>query len=311
MTLKQIYDLAIKIGIKNDFRTNKEIDDHLKRKKEEYDKLPKEEKEFFDKERLTNPYSDTRIHFDSGKPIKKALAGIDVTVGGLALAKEMGFDTVINHHPIGKALIGLDDVMETQIDLLEKHGIPVHIAEKITKIRISEVARGISPVNHYVLPDAAKLLKINLINIHSPADNCAQKIVDEKIRKSNPRYVGDILKTIDDIKEYKEAKKRGAGSMLFSGNEKNRCGKIFVGMAGGTEGSKDIFQAMSNAGVGTIVDMHLAEEHRKQAEKAHINVVIAGHISSDSVGMNVVLDEVEKGGIKITPWGGLIRKEGS
>ncbi len=68
---------------------------------------------------------------------------------------------------------------------------------------------------------------------------------------------------------------------------------------------------MSNAGVGTIVDMHLAEEHRKQAEKAHINVVIAGHISSDSVGMNVVLDEVEKGGIKITPWGGLIRKEGS
>lgn len=308
MTLKQIYDLAIKIGIKNDFRTKKEIDDHLKRKKEEYDKLSKEEKEFFDRERLTNPYSDTRIHFDTNKSIKKALAGIDVTVGGLVLAKEMGFDTVINHHPIGKALIGLDDVMETQIDLLEKHGIPVHIAEKITKIRISEVARGISPINHYVLPDAAKLLKINLINIHSPADNCAQEIVDEKIRKSKPRYVGDILKTINDIKEYKEAKKRGAGSMLFSGNKKNRCGKIFVGMAGGTEGSKDIFQAMSNAGVGTIVDMHLAEEHRKQAEKAHINVVIAGHISSDSVGMNVVLDEIEKKGVKIIPWGGLIRK---
>lgn len=309
MNLKQVYNLAIKIGIKNDFRTKKEIDNLLKRKKEEFNKLPPKEKEFFDKEKLTNPYSDTRIHFDSGKPVKKALAGIDVTVGGLVLAKEMGFDTVISHHPIGKSLTGLDDVMDMLVDLLEKNGIPIHIAEKITKKRISEVARGVSASNHYVVPDAAKLLGVNLINIHSPADNCVQKIVDEKIMKAKPRYVKDVLEVIDSLKEYKEAKKKGAGSMLFSGSEKNRCGKVLVGMSGGTEGSKDIFQAMSNAGVGTIVDMHLAEEHRKQAEAAHINVVIAGHISSDSIGMNMVLDEIEKEGVQITPWGGLIRGE--
>lgn len=307
MNLKQIYDLAIKIGIENDFRSKKEITDYLKRRRYEYNKLPKEEKEFFDKEKLTNPYSDTRIHFDNGRPVKKALSGIDVTVGGLMLAKELGFDTVINHHPIGKALTGLDDVMEMHIDLLEKNGVPVHMAEKITKIRISEVARGVSASNHYLVPDAARPLNVNLINIHGPADNCAQRIVNEKIQKANPRYVGDVLKAINSIKEYKEAKKNGAGSMIFAGNEKNRCGKVVVGMAGGTEGSKDIFQAMSNAGIGTIVDMHLAEEHRRQAEAAHINVVIAGHISSDSVGMNVVLDKIAQKGVSITPFGGLIR----
>jgi len=54
--------------------------------------------------------------------------------------------------------------------------------------------------------------------------------------------------------------------------------------------------------------MHMTEKHRKQAEKNHINVVIAGHIASDSVGMNLLLDGLEEKGIEILPCSGLIRK---
>jgi putative NIF3 family GTP cyclohydrolase 1 type 2 len=78
-------------------------------------------------------------------------------------------------------------------------------------------------------------------------------------------------------------------------------------MTGGTEGSKEIYQAMANAGIGTVVGMHQSEDHRKNAEKAHINVVVAGHISSDSVGMNIILDELEKKGVEIVAFGGLTR----
>jgi len=53
--------------------------------------------------------------------------------------------------------------------------------------------------------------------------------------------------------------------------------------------------------------MHQSEEHRKEAEAANINVVIAGHISSDSLGMNIFLDELEKEKIELTPCSGLIR----
>jgi hypothetical protein len=54
--------------------------------------------------------------------------------------------------------------------------------------------------------------------------------------------------------------------------------------------------------------MHLSEEHRKEAEKRHMNVVIAGHISSDNVGMNLILDAVQKKGkIKIIPCSGFRR----
>jgi hypothetical protein len=116
------------------------------------------------------------------------------------------------------------------------------------------------------------------------------------------------LEILERVPEYQEAKKQGAGPVLFSGDKKNRAGKIVASeITGGTEGSKEIYQAMANAGVGTIIGMHQSEDHRKAAEAAHINVVIAGHISSDSIGMNLFLDELEKKGLEIIPFAGLIR----
>ena len=68
-----------------------------------------------------------------------------------------------------------------------------------------------------------------------------------------------------------------------------------------------MYEKMSQAGIGTILSMHIGEESRKEAEKHHINVVVAGHMSSDSLGMNLFLDELEKKGVKIVPTSGLIR----
>ena len=64
---------------------------------------------------------------------------------------------------------------------------------------------------------------------------------------------------------------------------------------------------MAQSGIGTVIGMHISEEHKKEAEAANINVVIAGHMSSDSLGVNLFLDELEKQGIEIIPCSGLIR----
>ena len=78
-------------------------------------------------------------------------------------------------------------------------------------------------------------------------------------------------------------------------------------ITGGTEGSHDIYEKMANAGVGTVIAMHQSEKHRNFAEKAHVNVVIAGHMSSDSIGLNLFLDKLEEREISIVPCSGLIR----
>jgi hypothetical protein len=54
--------------------------------------------------------------------------------------------------------------------------------------------------------------------------------------------------------------------------------------------------------------MHIREEDRREAVKHYINIVIAGHIASDSLGMNLILDKLEERGVEIIPCSGLIRE---
>lgn len=310
MTVKQIYDLAIKMGIKADFRDSKEIQKLLKRIKDKFGKLNDEQKREFDQERLINPYSDTRILNDlPGKKIKKILTGIDMESAEMLLAKQIGnVDLVLAHHPEGKSLALLDDVMHLQADVLHQYGVPINVAEGVLRERISEVSRGISAVNHNRAVDAARILGLGFMNIHTPADNLAAQFLDKKIKKDKPEYVGEIIKSLKEIPEHQEAIKIGAGPRLFTGSEDNRTGKIaLTEITGGTSGSPKMYEKMAQAGIGTIVGMHMSEQHKKEAEKHNINVVIAGHISSDSLGMNLFLDEIEKKGIEIIPCSGLIR----
>lgn len=309
MTIGDIYNLSILEGINTDLRDNKHIEETQKRLLSTYNKMSEDEKVDFDTERLTNPFSDTRILFgDSQKKVKKILVGIDIDGSELFLAKELGgIDLVLSHHPRGKALAGLDDVMQLQIDILNMYGVPVNIAEKLLRKRIEEVSRGISPANHNRTVDIARHLDLPLICIHTPCDNMAVKFVNEKLKIDKPLFLEDVISSLKEIPEYREAVQIGAGPRIFLGNKTNRVGKIMVDMTGGTEGSPEIYEKLAQAGIGTVVGMHISEKHRAEAEKANINIVIAGHMSSDSIGVNLFLDELEKNGIETIACSGLIR----
>ncbi|KPJ57582.1 NGG1p interacting factor NIF3 [Parcubacteria bacterium DG_74_2] len=311
MHQKEIFNLAIKIGTEADFRGKSAIEKFLKRKREKYEKLSKKEKEDFDIEALENPYLDSRIlNISKDTEIKKILVGIDIEPAEILLAKEIGnVDLIISHHPLGKGLAHLSDVMELQCDVLNSYGVPINIVEHLMKERISEVARGVNKLNHQRTVDTAKILGLNLICLHTPLDNLAAKFLKEKIEKEDSLMrIEDLLDLLKEISEYKEAVRIGAGPRIFVGDKERRCGKIAITeITGGTEGSPKLYEKMAIAGIGTIVSMHQSEEHRKEAEAAHINVIVTGHTPSDSLGINLFLDELEKKGIEIIPCSGLIR----
>ncbi len=317
MTIKQIYDLAVKLGIQTDLRGQTVVNKKLKKENEKYQQLSKKEKAEFDSERLTNPYSDTRIY--NGNPnqeVKRIMTGIDIETGEVLLAKELSkdkpIDLIISHHPVGQGLAGLDEVMHMQAEICELYGVPINIAESLQKRRISEVARSVSAINHNKTVDAAKLSNVALMSTHTVTDNLVAKFLKNMLdrEKKNIDTVGDIIDLLKTIPEYQEAMKIKAGPRLFAGSPNNSTGKIaLTEITGGTEGAKDIYAEFSRAGVGTIVGMHMSEDRKKEAEKNHINVIIAGHISSDSIGMNLFLDELKKRGIEIIPCSGLIRVE--
>jgi len=312
MTIFQIYNLAIKMGVLADPRPKSRINKILAQAKKKYESLKGLRRGIFDRERLVNPYADTRILFGNlEKPIKKVLSGIDIGSGEIMIAQKMKADLIIAHHPQGIALAGLDGVMELQADLLASYGVPINIAESLLEKRMSEVARGIAPVNHQRIVDLARLANVPLICVHTPCDNQVYQAVNKKIGEESKRLetVGDIIDLLYTFPEYKEAGKLGAGPVIFAGKRGRRCGKIaLTEITGGTEGNKEIFKYMAAAGIGTVIGMHMSEPNRREAEKYHINVIIAGHIASDSIGMNVFLDALEKKGIEIAACSGLIRK---
>lgn len=310
MKIKEIYNLAITMGIDSDLRGREQVEKFLRRKKENYEKLPDIEKEEFDKDTLENPYSDSRIlNISEDREIKKIMVGIDIDPAEILLAKQLGgIDLIVAHHPRGKALATLYDVMEMQCEILSLYGVPINIAEGLMRPRISEVARGVNGINHQRGVDAARLLGFNLICLHTVCDNLAANFLKEKIESNSLEMVGDLMRLIKEIPEYKEAIKIGAGPKIFVGSEENRCGKIaLTEITGGSEGSPKLFEKMAQAGIGTIIGMHMSEEHKKEAEAANLNVVAAGHMSSDSLGTNLFLDELEKQNIEIIPCSGLIR----
>ena len=310
MRIQEIYNLAINKGIEADFRGREGIGRLLKRKKEKYEKLSGKEKEGFDLEALENPYLDSRIlNISQNKEIKRVLVGIDIEPAEILLAKEIeDVDLIISHHPLGKGLANLHEVMELQCDILNQYGVPINVAEGLMKERIEEVARGLNKENHQRTVDTAKILGFNLMCLHTTCDNLAARFLKDKIEKEKFERIEDLMKFLKEIPEYKEATKFGAGPKIFVGDPERRCGKIAVTeITGGTEGSPKLYEKMANAGIGTIIGMHMQEESKKEAESANINVVIAGHMSSDSLGMNLFLDELEKRRIEIIPYSGLIR----
>ena len=314
MRLKDIYSFVVKKGIEKDPRSKSDIRKVLASARKDFRKLKGVDARCYDRERFVNPYADTRMLYgDSDTDVRTIIVGIDMEGPELLAADRLNekgrdIDLVMAHHPEGAAYASLHDVMHLQEAVLAKLGIPLEIGKELLKQRIGEVERAISPANHMRSVDIARLLDIPFMCVHTPADNHVNGYLQKLFDRKKPDKLSDVLNMLKAIPEYADALNNNAGPRILIGEAKKKAGKVFVDMTGGTEGSKRVFGRLSQAGVGTIVAMHLGEEHFKNAKADLINVVIAGHIASDTLGLNLLLDELEKKEkIKIVPCSGFVR----
>jgi hypothetical protein len=312
--LGDIYDTCVKAGIDADSRGGAEIDRVLANYRAEFDKLDAADAPFFDTEKFTNPYADTRICAgERDTEIRGLLVGIDMEVGEVLLAdrlREKGepIDLVFAHHPEGPGYANLHEVMYMQADLWAEQGVSIAAGDALIAPRAEEIRRRISPVNHYRAIDAAKLLGLASLSCHTPADNSVQRFVSEFLEAEKPQTLDEIVKALRTIPEYADGARKGYGPMIVSGTGSSRAGRIVLDMTGGTEGPKDALDRLSAAGVGTLVGMHYSEDHKKHAEELKLNLVVAGHISSDVLGMNLILDRIEAlGAITVACASGMVR----
>jgi len=271
MKLSKFYEIAVKFGKDCDVR-------------------PARTFKFFEDSRILNGSPDTEV--------KKVMAGIDMEVADLLLADKLrqkqGLDLVLSHHPEGLAYASLYKVMRLQVDVLKKAGVKEVAARKMLQERMFEVERRLLPQNHTRPVDAARLLGLPFMCLHTPADNHVFSYLTNLVKKEQPKLVGDIIDLLLAIPEYKLAEKNFSGPVVIAGSPKRKAGKILVDMTGGTEGPKEAFDKLYRSGIRTLICMHLSEEHFKKVKEANLSAVIAGHISSDNLGLNLLLDKIEK-----------------
>ncbi len=299
MRLRQLYDKVIEIGIEHDPRDGDSIEAVMARWEKAYSQLSDKEKEFFDKELLRHPFADTRILNGTGEEeIESVFVGIDIDVSEVVLVDRMRekgerIDALISHHPSARAWAQFYEVMDMQTDILEHLGVNPVVSEKLLQERKAQVKRKVMPANHFRGISAAQILQIPWMCAHTPADNCVYDYLKELFERQAPRSVGDIIDILYEIPEYQEGARRGSPPVILLGNKSNRAGKVALEMTGGTEPSVENYQYLAQSGTGTIVGMHFSEEHYKKAKEARLNLIVAGHMASDTLGMNLLLDEIE------------------
>jgi len=290
----------VKFGMEADPRSRAKVNTALARAKREYNGLKGEKKKDFDTEKLKNPYADTRILYgDASRNISTVMVGVDVGGEELLLCdrlNQMGrsIDLAMSHHPHGPALARLSEVMNIHSDLLSELGVSLDVAKELTAERIRETERSFQSRNFSRYIEVARLLDIPYICCHTVADNHVATFLQRLLDKAKPKKLKDVLNVLGKVPEYRQATRSGAGPKIIIGKSDAPAGKIFVDMTGGTEGSKRAFARISQAGIKTLVCMHLSEAHLQVARKEYINIIIAGHIASDNIGTNLLLDKLLK-----------------
>lgn len=299
MKLNQIYKKVVEKGISSDIRSKDAIKKSLSEQKEKFNKLEKKEKDYFDKDALFNPFADTRIVYGNpDEKINAAIIGIDIGAGELLLAdrlnqKGANINLAISHHPQGYALAQFYEVMDLQIDGFADYGIAMGLSEKSLLQRKGQIERRVHAANFNRNHDVARLLKLNYMCMHTPCDNLVYQFLRKKIDQAKPSKLKDIMDILYTIDEYQYAAKNNNPPKIVTGNKESRCRKIHLEFTGGTEGPEDIYKELAAKGIDTIVAMHQSENHYKKCKEAKINVIFASHIASDTVGVNLMLDQLQ------------------
>jgi hypothetical protein len=251
---------------------------------------------------------DSGVHV-RGEAIRRVLATIDCDVGDLLLARELGCDAVLSHHPEGEASLHGWNLIRRQIDQLAEWGVSVEKAEAAIQRRIRSVELNSHGRNYGRVVQAARLLELPFLNVHLPCDVIARRLIAEKLARFNePSSRATVADVIATLQEFPEQRLAATQPRIRLGAPDSLAGRVAVAMAGYTNGGVDVLKAYFEAGVGTVLMMHFPEGDLKEAMEQRLagNLVITGHMASDSIGINFYLDELERLGLEIVRAGGII-----
>jgi hypothetical protein len=254
--------------------------------------------------------ADSAIYV-AGKAIRRVLIGIDMEVPELLFARDEGFDLVISHHPEGgAAALNFPEVLRRHVDFMLELGVPEAVADGAVRDLIHDARCRAHASNYDRAPAMARRLGMPYMNIHLPLDEIGRRRMLEVVGGLAPEQsVGELLEALG--RELPECRLAATDLELRVGLAPNPIGRAAVIHAAGTNGGYSVGRALFEHGIKTLIYIHCggADSRRLQKEfhDRDCNLVITGHMTGDSIGINPFVDALISRGLEVVCMSGIIR----
>ena len=236
--------------------------------------------------------ADSYIHVN-GSDIHKVFVSIDITIADVILAKNLGCDCILTHHPIGYSLLNFHKVFDRHVEYMVSNGISKKIAQKL----VNKMKHKTSLKTHSLIYDdiisVCKMINMPILNIHQPLDEYMRRVIWNSINNKSISSINGLVKSIACIPEFKNSKTK---IRVELGKLENKIDKMIIAIAAGTNGGHEIAKAYFSNGISTVIYLHIDYNDlmRLKSENISGNLVILGHLAGDSIGMNAISNELEK-----------------
>ena len=243
--------------------------------------------------------ADSAIYLP-GEDIKRVLFGLDIGTGELLMARELGYDAVIAHHPVGTSYQAWR-VFARHQQLLTAAGVPAAKAEaavapKLNRLRLNGITQ-----NYEQVPQAAKLLAMPFLNIHCPLDELGRRIMQQRVdRVLAERPEATLNELIAALSALPAAQRAKTEVSALLGEPDAPAGKVVVAHGALTNGGYEIARAYFEHGVDTVIYIHIgAAELKKLRQHDEGQLIVTGHLMGDAVGIAPYIKLLREQGLQV------------
>lgn len=243
--------------------------------------------------------ADSAIYV-AGDGIERALFGLDIGVGELVLAHQLGYDCVIAHHPVGVSYRSWR-VFERHLDFLMRSGVPKDAAREAVAKKLRALRVGGQTRNYEQVPMAAQRLGMPFLNIHCPMDEMGRRVmqstVDDVLASDPEATLGDIVGALSALPAAKRAKTEVTALM---GEPAARAGKTVAAHGALTNGGYHIARAYFEHGVDTVIYIHISPEDLKRLQEHDAGqLVVTSHLIGDALGIEPAIEAMRRRGLEV------------
>ncbi|MDQ7818969.1 MAG: hypothetical protein QN173_05430 [Armatimonadota bacterium] len=244
--------------------------------------------------------------FVPGDRIRRALFGLDVGVAELQLARALGADLVIAHHPPAPPA-GAWQVFSRHVEFMTAAGVPAEAAQEAVAERLEALRLRAHVANTDHVPSAARLLRMPFMNIHAPLDEVGRRrvveVVDAVLRAS-PATAGDLVDALGALPEVRAAP---VPVRLALGDPGAPVRRVVVAHGAYTNGGYPVARTCFAHGVDAVIYLHIdfADLQRLRADGRGV-LILLGHLAGDSLGFTPFLAELRRRGLEVVTFSGVV-----